>query len=247
MNSKLGMFSVLLLGIMMLLIPASSLANAQEYDQYYEQDRYYDGVYRDDNYKKSDYEKKPYKKKDNDKKSSDEPVIIIKNEPIQKKEKKEKKESPMLLVKKELLFCDLIANGTNIACGFTPIALPDSDRYVQECTADNLICNNVNEDFFDITVTDNVEFPSSGEGTKLNFNGERFTVTEEFIKIGTTTDFISSKCQQSGFDEGLVIPLGIGSFNIGTCVIFEGECTGIVQDGELKECTVKNYVVLIDD
>ena len=38
MNSKLGMFSVLILGVMMLLIPASSLANAQEYD--YDADSY---------------------------------------------------------------------------------------------------------------------------------------------------------------------------------------------------------------
>ena len=41
MNSKLGTFSVLALGVMMLLIPvSSSLANAQEYDQYYKNEPY---------------------------------------------------------------------------------------------------------------------------------------------------------------------------------------------------------------
>ena len=30
---------------MMLLIPANSIVNAQEYKSYYEQDQYYDGMY----------------------------------------------------------------------------------------------------------------------------------------------------------------------------------------------------------
>ena len=79
MNSDLGTFSVIAFSIIMLLIPSSSsLVNAQEYDTYYEQDQYYDGIYQDHNYKKSDYENESYKNKQDDKKT-DEPVIIIKN------------------------------------------------------------------------------------------------------------------------------------------------------------------------
>ena len=37
MNSKFGMFSVLVLSVMMLLIPATSIANAQEYNEHYEE------------------------------------------------------------------------------------------------------------------------------------------------------------------------------------------------------------------
>ncbi|MGD1836771.1 MAG: hypothetical protein ACPKPY_01780, partial [Nitrososphaeraceae archaeon] len=141
MNSKIGMFSVLVLGVMMLLIPSSSsLASAQEYDN--------DKTYKDN--EKYSYEYEPYKKEDN--KKSDEPVIIIKNEPIVKKEKKEMKEPPMLLVKKDVLYCDAFSGISNNEC-FNPVPGPESDRYVQECTGDNPVCNNINAESFDIIVT----------------------------------------------------------------------------------------------
>ena len=222
------MFSVLVFGIMMLLIPASSVANAQEYE-----DRYYE----DEQYKKVDK-----------KNSSDEPVIIIKNEPIQKKEKKKMKEPPMLLVKKDVLYCDEIANGTSFGCDGRDIG-PDSDVYVQECTATNQpysdVCEQVNEEFFDITVTDNIEFQGSEEGTKLNFNGERYTVTEEQFPF---VEELDSGCQGFGFDTGFdVFIQADGSFQeIFVCTLFEGECSDIVQKNELKECTVKNYIVGLD-
>ena len=213
MNFKFGIFSVLALGIMMLLIPASSsLANAQEYDQYYEDEQY---------------------KKDN---KSNEPVIIIKNEPIQKKEKKKMKELPMLIVKKDVLYCDEIADGTGLSCGeFFPG--PDSDRYVQECTDDSLGCS-IDESSFDMVIRDDIEFPGSEEGTKLNFNGERFTVTED-VNVGEIrqNEFVNSECQKVGFDGGFFLE------RLSICTLNEGECSGIVQTSELKECTVKNYVV----
>ena len=217
MNSKFGMFSVLVLGIMMLLIPVSSLANAQEYDQYYENEQY---------------------KKDN---KSDEPVIIIKNEPIQKKEKKEKKEHPMLLVKKDVLYCDRLTNSTGTNCGF-PIPGPYSDRYVQECTTNNFLCNTIDEAAFDMIVTDNIEFPGSEDGKKITFNGERFTVTED-ANIGEIRQIegVNSVCQEIGFDGGFELAGFI------MCTLNEGECSGIIQDGELKECTIKNYVAITSD
>ena len=240
------MFSILILGVMMLLIPATSIANAQEYkDPYYnEQDQYYDDVYRDNNYKKSNYENEPYKKQGD---KTDEPVIIIKNEPIQKKEKK-MKESPMLLLKKEVLFCDFIANGTSNQCGFRgPIPGPNSGRYVQECTTPEegggiAVCNNVNDEFFKMIVTDDIEFPGSEEGKKLNFNGERYTVTEE---IDDSFFALDSACKEVGFDGGFEASVE-GAGTVLFCNLFEGQCTGILQDGELKECTVKNYVVNAD-
>ena len=225
MSSNLGIFSVLVFSIMTLFIPAASIANAQEYDSYYEDES--------------------YNKKDD---RSDEPVIIIKNEPIQKKEKKEKKEPPMLLVKKEVLYCDEIANGTSLDCGGHDVG-PDSDVYVQECTATNQpfrdVCEQVNEEFFDITITDNIEFLGSEGGTKLNFNGERYTVTEEQFPL---VEEINSGCQESGFDNGSDFFIQVdGSFQeIFMCTVFDGECSGIVQNNKLKECTVKNYIVGLD-
>ncbi|MDX1372689.1 MAG: hypothetical protein R3321_09475, partial [Nitrososphaeraceae archaeon] len=48
LNTKIGIFSILMFGVMMLLIPATSIVNAQEYDKYYqetERDRYNDHSY----------------------------------------------------------------------------------------------------------------------------------------------------------------------------------------------------------
>ena len=121
----------------MLLIPSSSLANAQKYGNYYEDEQFYDGVYRNDDYKKSDYENdKTYKKKDD---KTDEPIIIIKNEPIiiiknepivKKDNKKKMKESPMFLVKKDVLYCDSFSGTNNQRC-IDPIPPPNSERWVQ--------------------------------------------------------------------------------------------------------------------
>ena len=226
MNSKIGIYSILVLGVMMLLIPAASIATAQKYDNYYEDEQY---------------------KKEN---KTDEPIIIIKNEPIQKKEKKMMKEPPMLLVKKDVLYCDNIANGEEPLTCFdiqdSGFAGPNSDRYVQECTLDNFACNKINEASFDMIVTDNIEFPGSEDGTKINFNGERFTITEEpNIGFEGQNEIINVLCQEAGFDGSIVIEGEFPPFLF--CTVFEGECSGIVPDGELKECTVKNYLVEFED
>ena len=153
-TNKIGIFSILAFGVMMLLIPATSIANAAEYDKYYaekndrygkdygyDRDRNYENIqyqdderyyneYRQDNYGKS-YDNK-YKKVD--KKGNDRPVIIVDNKiPIPHKEKEKKKEPPMLIVNKEVLFCDLIANGTTSDCSDV-FPGPNSDRWVQNCT-----------------------------------------------------------------------------------------------------------------
>ncbi|MGD1834503.1 MAG: hypothetical protein ACPKQO_02135 [Nitrososphaeraceae archaeon] len=193
------------------------------------QPEYYDNSY----YYENEQYKEDYK--------SDEPIIIIKNEPIIKEEKKKMKEPPMLLVNKEILFCDVIANGTGDFCEL-PLPGPDSDRYVQECTSE--ICEGINPSKFEIKISDNIEFPGSEEGTKLNFNGERFTVTEERTLIDE--EFVLS-CQEAGFDDGVVEFIGSLSLIVGSCVLFEGECSGFIQDKELKECTVKNFIVEIQE
>ncbi|MGD1834763.1 MAG: hypothetical protein ACPKQO_03485 [Nitrososphaeraceae archaeon] len=217
-KSKIGIFSVLLFGVMMLLIPASLIANAQEYgDRYYESEQY----------KKVD--KESY------------------NEPIIKKDKKKKmKEPPMLLVKKDVLYCDFTVGQGDVPC-FEPgiigsdILGPDSDVYIQQCSNNPPICDTVIEAGFDMIVTDDIEFSGSEDGKKINFHGERYTVTEE-PNIGTLVSGpINSQCQEAGFDGGFILE---GEFPVLLfCTVFEGECSGIVQNGELKECTVKNYLV----
>ena len=233
MNSKLGM-SLLVLGVIMLLIPATAVASAQEYDKQYEYEQYekiYEKSY-NEQYKKDNREK------------SDEPVIIIKNEPIQKKEKKKMmKESPMLLVKKDVLYCDSFSGSDQSCRENGNIVGPNSGRYVQECTTTDddlvIVCNSINEEFFKMIVTDDIEFAGSEDGTKLNFNGERYTVSED-VEVGEIgqNEVLNSRCQEAGFDSGFFANGGIE-----ICTLNEGECSGIIQDGELKECTIENYVI----
>ncbi|MGD1837231.1 MAG: hypothetical protein ACPKPY_04140, partial [Nitrososphaeraceae archaeon] len=167
---------------------------------------------------------------------------------------KKMKEPQMLLVKKDVLYCDVLANGTNNVNGcniseelpLVGFQGPDSGRYVQDCTVDAEVCL-INESIFDILVTDNIEFPGSEEGTKLNFNGERYTVTED-INAGVIIQDDDSLCQESGFDSGFVFNFeldGSALDSVFICTIFE-DCSGIVEDGELKECIIKNYLVFVD-
>ena len=160
-KSKIGVFSILAFGIMMLLIPATSMASALEYDRYGKANDVY---YEDDRY----YEEIQY----NDRNGYYEDEYVYEEYYYPPSHKDKKKEPPMLLVKKDVLYCDGIANGTGIDCDSFPFPGPDSDRYVQECTADNPVCNEIIEESFNIIVTDNVEFPGSEEGKKLNFNGK---------------------------------------------------------------------------
>ena len=244
MNSKFGMFSVLVLGVMMLLIPATSIANAQEYDDRYYEDKQYEKVDKksyNEPYKKEDERKSYY---NDDKEKSEEPVIIIKNEPSVKKEKKKMKELPMILIKKDVLYCDEIANGESDNCfGDNGLPGPESDRYVQECFGGfQEFCNLIDESSFDMIITDNIEFPGSEDGKKITFNGERYTVSEEpNIGVEEQNAELNSICQEAGFDGGFFV-IGLG-FDALFCTVFEGECSEIVQNGELKECTVKNYLV----
>ena len=75
-------------------------------------------------------------------------------------------------------------------------------------------------------VTDNIEFPGSEEGTKLNFKGERYTVTETGDSSENEEEF-NIDCQRNGFDKGIVISAMIITQRFASCVIFEGECIWI--------------------
>ena len=294
-KTKIGVFSILAFGVMMLLIPATSIASAAEYDKYYkekndryitdygygydnkrhyEDDRYgydakvyepykkeekhYDNDYRQVDDRKSYYDEKPHKKVD--KKESDRPVIIVENKipiPDNKKKEKKMKEPPMILVTKEVLFCDDVAAGSSTCGEGPPFPRPNSDEYVQQCNSEQ--CEDIDDSSFEIKVENANIFEGDEDGTKLTFNGERFTVTEENSNAvetalvglepsGPATSLtIELACQESGFDSSYVFGmLGEGIDPVISCVNFEGDCSGIVQDGELKECTVKNHVVAID-
>ena len=74
---------------------------------------------------------------------------------------------------------------------------------------------------------------------------ERFTVTED-LNFGELQqdEFVASQCQEAGFDDGFRLSFGTDLIPMVFCVDFEGYCSGIISNGELKECTVTNYVVI---
>ena len=193
--------------------------------------------------------------------------------------KSQEKQSPMLLVNKEILFCDTIANGTSNFCE-VPLPMPESDRYVQECDPENALCNNINNELFKIEVTNSIAFKGSQEGTKINLDdGKKFKVIEKQENTICSEsngelecidkEVFVSQCKDAGFDDGVIIKqMNDGNNNnkndnhyynqisssdsttptiIASCVLYEGECSGIVHGKELKECTVENYIVEIED
>ena len=264
-TKNVGIFSVLLFGVMMLLIPATSIADAAEYDRYYQEkkDRYsidygYENERYYDDYRQTSYDNENKKV---DKKESDRPVIIVKNKiPIPHQEKEKKKEPPMLIVKKEVLFCDDIANDNEQFCEtdlpFGAPLPPNSNRWVEQCNSE--VCEGVDESTFNIKVVNGKEFEGSEKGTKLNLEVGRFMVTEDrdalsdlaFAGIAEpeVPFSIDQACKNSGYDGSLIQVSGFEPPNFGleglvtSCVLFEGDCSGNIHYGEQKECIVKNYI-----
>lgn len=264
-KTKIGVFGALLFGVMMLLIPATSIANAQEYedrygkvnDIYYEQDRHYEkdrynndyGYGNDRHYEKIQYKDdyresyEPYKK---DNKKADRPVIIIENKiPIPHKDK-EKEKDGVLIVKKELFQCfnsktfDGLCDETGGEPGFGgPISMvqgPDSPLY-QDCSDPQVDCR-YSVDDFEIDIVRGEKRTSTPDGIEVKLSGKEYFVEEDDVR----TDYnVEQSCKISGFDQGGIIGLSAVS-EFGVCIIYEGDCSGELHPGDQKECTVKNYL-----
>ena len=86
-------------------------------------------------------------------------------------------------------------------CGIPNFPGPNSDRYVEECTSTTDIfgevCDTIDEDFFEIVVTDDIKFPGSKDGTKINFNGDVFRVPEKDLRESAPL------CEAAGFDDAV--------------------------------------------
>lgn len=154
-----------------------------------------------------------------------------------------------LNIKKELYICDEGVNQTTFNCkkpgppGF-PVPPENSGRYV---SCESVDCpNGLSNSIFNIRVTDDFIFNPAENPNIYNLNGERFTVLEESPMSGDEQSSPESACKVSGFDTGFkysdVLPGGwFPSADV--CVNYEGDCSGIIYPGEVKECTIKNYVV----
>ena len=60
---------------------------------------------------------------------------------------------------------------------------------------------------------------------------------------------VSKICQDSGFDSGDIRTFVSGQQTLEqiSCVNFVGQCSGNIDNGETRECTVEDYIVNIND
>ncbi|HEX6672434.1 MAG TPA: beta-propeller fold lactonase family protein, partial [Nitrososphaeraceae archaeon] len=98
--------------------------------------------------------------------------------------------------------------------------------------------------------------PSGGDGpTSIAFDEARQRVfTANFFSDSVSIiDLLSATvgkiCQDSGFDTGDIRTFVSGQQTLEqiTCVNFVGECSGEIQSGEIKECTVQDYAISVNE
>ncbi|MGD1838935.1 MAG: hypothetical protein ACPKPY_12870, partial [Nitrososphaeraceae archaeon] len=170
-----------------------------------------------------------------------------------------KKKPAIVEIKKELFVCDNIVNVTAenrfFNCitepipfegGFerTFISPPDSDKYI---SCDDIGgCPGIDESdykvevFGEATVLGDLSqiLPTSVDLTKINY----------FVTEDETEDRIDldSPCFESGFEHSanflkFVMEEGV-YVDYEVCALYEGDCQGEISPGEVKECTVKNFI-----
>jgi DNA-binding beta-propeller fold protein YncE len=93
-----------------------------------------------------------------------------------------------------------------------------------------------------ITVPTSIAFDEAGQRV---FTANSFSNSVSIIEFST----INRICQNSGFDTGDIRTFVSGQQTLEqiTCVNFVGQCSGNVENGETRECTVEDYVVSLDE
>jgi hypothetical protein len=220
-DKKVGIFSTfLLLGIAAIFFPATALQNsiamAQEY--YNEENEYYEKGY--DQYKNDD----------------------------------NNKNAPIVNLEKNLFVCNDI-NGipdnitdflrigcTNPANFFYP-AGPDSGEYIP---CNDEICPFIDESDFGAQIFKEVAtVPElSPEGTPVNLDKFHYTVTEGEIDDRITID----ECSAVGFDDSnffFTLLEDGAEVGVDICINYVGDCEGTIYPGEVKTCTIENYITAV--
>ena len=215
----------MLLGIATLFVPVTalqnSIANAQEYyNEEYEENEYYNQEY------------DPYQNDNN-------------------------KNAPIVNVEKNLFVCNDVNNLPDNVSD-TPVffecitpaffffpAGPDSGEYIP---CNDEICPFIDESDFGAQIFKDVATVRdlSSEGTPVNLDKFHYTVTEGDIDDRITTDDL---CSAVGFDHfkfyNTLLEDGI-EVDAGICVNYEGDCEGTIYSGEVKTCTIENYIFAAD-
>ena len=219
---KIRTFSIfLLLGIAALFVPVTALQNSIAMAQ-----EYYNEEYEENGYYNQEYD--PYKNDNN------------KNAPIVNVEKN-------LFVCNDVKIPDNITDFLRIGCtnpaNFFYPAGPDSGEYIP---CDDEICPFIDESDFGAQIFKEVATVRelSPEGTPVNLDKFHYTVTEGEIDDIITRD----ECSAVGFDDSnfFFTLLEDGTeMGIDICVNYVGDCEGTIYPGEVKTCTIENYIYAV--
>ena len=234
-NKKVGLFSAFLfVGVAALFFPATalenSIANAQEevYPLYYEEDS--DGYYNDYN------EENDYSYKDNIKKD---PIVVIKKKLFVCRDAAIPPPDP----ENQFFACTINAPG-----GFFYPAGPNSGQYIP-CTEE--LCPLIDESDFSVQIFKDVATVRdlTPQGTPVNLDKFHYSVTERAINDIIATDdndFVFSQCLTPDFRHSLSYTTFTQDLHVQylICVNYVGDCDGTIYPGEVKTCTVENYIWL---
>jgi hypothetical protein len=219
-DKKIRIFSTfLLLGIAALFVPVTALQNSIAMAQGYHNEEYEENKYYNQEYD-------PYKD--------------------------DKKNAPIVNVEKKLFICNNVTDTPNdFECeGFRQIfddgffisfpPGPDSGEYIP---CDDEICPFIDESDFGVQIFKDVATVRelSPEGIPVNLDKLHYTVTERLIEDRIPTN---DQCSIVGFTHGLFPEKIVDDSLISNfiCVNYVGDCEGTIYPGEVKTCTIENYI-----
>ena len=170
-------------------------------------------------------------------------------DPIEKKDK-----DAIVNIEKKLFVCNaeriIVEEGrTEFLCPSASefnAAGPDSGEYVP-CTAD--LCPGIDESEFAVQIFKDVAtvHDLTPQGTPVNLNKFHYTVAENDISSRINFDdnqFLGDQCFPTGFDHSLTyqkeLEDSVVAYQI--CVKYVGDCDGTIYPGQVKTCTVENYI-----
>ena len=183
------------------------------------------------------------------------PELPVKD-PIVKKDKKVPVKNPIVNIEKKLFVCENAQNQPNPSEIFFQctieipdfvflIAGPDSGHYIP-CSPE--LCRGIDESDFGAQIfKDVVTIPAlSPQGTPVNLDKFHYTVTETDIgdRIKGFEPFFGANCDGYGFDTGTVHTQFTEDLVIvyDICTQYVGDCEGTIHPGEVKTCTIENYI-----
>lgn len=235
LNKKVGIVNAFIfIGLITLFIPATAIGNSIDNTQgQEEEEEHHHLLYEqdnDENYNNNneDHDKNDYSYKDDIK----------------------KKDPPIVNIKKKLFVCQNIETSSELfecvsSSGSGLPAASNSGQYIQ-CTEE--LCPVIHESDFAVQIFKDVATVRNltPQGTPVNLDEFHYSITERQIDdiIHTFPQLNEVACFGTGFrhntDYIQEISNAVVEYHI--CVKYEGDCDGTISPGQVKTCTVENYI-----